>query len=90
MIICVQCHVYIPDESLVAHMRWHDEGRTADVSKEAELSIFHAHQENLIERMYRAEKQIEAALARIYFLEREVRGLPPTGDPLLHHHQTND
>ncbi len=87
MIICVQCHVYIPDESLVAHMRWHDEGRTADVSKEAELSIFHAHQENLIERMYRAEKQIEALTNRVYLLERHNMGLSPSGDPLSHHHQ---
>ena len=39
------------------------------------------------ERIHAVEKQIEALVARIYFVERGKMGLPPTGDPRGHHHQ---
>jgi hypothetical protein len=88
VIICVQCHAYIPDDGLVAHMRWHEEQRNASVLIDAALALASAHVENLIDRMYNAEKQIEALVNRVYLLERHgSRILPPTGDPQSHHHQ---
>ncbi len=63
MIICIHCHAYVPDESLVMHMRWHE-------TQTAVAEMAHAHQENLIERMHAAEKKIEALGNRVHLVER--------------------
>ena len=39
------------------------------------------------ENAHTVEKQLEAAVARIWLLERNQMGHPPTGDPQGHHHQ---
>jgi len=43
--------------------------------------------ERLEERQHDLEKGNEAAASRIWLLERQVRGLPVTGNPHGHHHQ---
>ena len=77
---CSTCFAYIPRDNIHAHRDWH-------LAQEARETLAYAHQENLIERMHTAEKQIEAAVARIWIMERNAGGLPHGSDPLSHHHQ---
>jgi len=79
-VICLECRATIGEDYLTAHLRWHQ-------IQEARVDMAHAHQENLIERMYKAEKQIEALLARCYLLEQKNLGFRTGSDPTSHHHQ---
>jgi hypothetical protein len=63
-VICLECRGSIGEDYFVAHMRWHE-------FQDARFEMAHAHQENLIDRMHTAEKQVEALLARVHFLERK-------------------
>jgi hypothetical protein len=78
--ICTECMAAVPVRMEEAHMRWHE------LEENLKLLV-NTYQASLVERMYAAEKQIEALVARVYFVERGRMGLPPTGDPQGHHHQ---
>jgi hypothetical protein len=74
VIICVHCHAYIPEDNVVAHMRWHDDFRDTLSALQATVLMHSAHQENLIERMHSAEKKHEALASRVHLVERAAPG----------------